>query len=148
MDKRIKNVVTETQQEIRTKIERKEGKLTVEVRACSKLDDELRSAFHEEVRALDSEAISVMSKTYKSNQGNETGQDVTVTFDSDDTLQALEKINTAIQIGKEYCERQLERNLGNEEDGASDWQQATQQRYFEDDEIKEFCLLFRGRVEV
>ena len=148
MDKRLRNVVTDTQQEITTKIERDDDDLIVEIRACSALDDELRSDFHDKIDQLGNEVIAISSITDYSNQGNETGQDVTLRFGLEDQLQALDKINEIIGIGREYYERQLERNLSQEDDVNQDWRHSNQQRYFDDDAVKEFCLLFRGSVDV
>lgn len=150
MDKVIKHIVSETQQRISTKVERDGDELTVEVRACSPLDDELRADFHDEVEALGTDAVSVRSRTDYSNQGNETGQDVTVTFGIEDQLDAVDVIDNIVQLGKDYYSRQLERNLAREADdeGGSRWRFVNQQEYFDDEAVKEFCLLYRGRVEL
>lgn len=148
MNKRIKHVVPETQQEIATTIEEGEDGFVVDIRACPPLDDELRSEFHDRVRSLGTNSISVSSRTGKSNQGNETGQDVTVRFDHEDKLTAIDVVNNVIQIGKEIYERQLERNLSREEEKDSNWKHINQQRYFDDEDVKEFCLLYRGKVGI
>jgi len=95
MDNIIKSIVPETQQRISTNIERDGDELTVKVRACSALDDELRADFHDEAEELGRESISVRSRTEYSNQGNEAGPDVTVTFSTEDQLDAVDVITTS-----------------------------------------------------
>lgn len=150
MDKILKTIVAETQQRISTKIERDDDELTVDIRACSALDDELRADFHDKVEALGTESVTVQSRTKYSNQGNEAGQDVTITFGIEDQLDAVDVIDNIVQLGKDYYSRQLERNLAREadDDGENGWRFVNQQTYFDDEAVKEFCLLFRGKVEV
>lgn len=148
MGKRIQTVVPETQQQITTTVERAEGELKVNIRACSPLDDELRSEFHAEIDTFGPETVSVRSSTEHSNQGNETGQEVTVRFPVEDKLQAIDVIDEVVQIGKTFYDRQLERDLAREEtEGDSTWKHTTQQKYFDDEAVKEFSLLYRGRVD-
>jgi len=146
MDKQIKTVVPESQQQIVTQVERDEGELEIEIIACSALDDELRSEFHDEIQALETESVSVRSHRYKSHQGNELRQEVFLRFDTDDLLDGVDVTDAVIQIGKEYYDRQLERNLGRDEESASKTRYGNQQRYFDDEIVKEFCLLYRGGV--
>lgn len=150
MDKRIQTIVPETQQRISTSVERDGDELSVEVRACSALDDELRGDFHDEAEALGTESVSVQSRTDYSNQRNELAQDVTVTFSVENQLDAVDVIDNIVQLGKDYYSRQLERNLAREADdeGGSRWRFVNQQEYFDDEAVKEFCLLYRGRVEL
>lgn len=148
MDKRLQNFVADTQQQISTTIDREEEELVVEIRACSKLDDDLRSEFHDDMAPLGTDDITVRSRTDHSNQGNETGQDVTIRFAIEDQLQAIDVIDDVVQIGKEFYDSQLERRLAREQDEEdSKWATIHQQKYFDDEVIKEFCLLYRGRVE-
>jgi len=146
MDKVIRTTVPDTQQQFRTRVERDEDELQIKLRACSALDDELRSEFHDEIEALDTEAVSVRSTTSYSNQGNEQGQDVILRFNVDDQLEAIDVVNNVVQTGKEYYDRQLERRLGREEDDSSGFWSDRQLKYFDDQEVKEFCLLYQGRV--
>lgn len=146
MDKRIKTVVPETQQEITAQIERDEDELIVTIRACTELDDDLRAEFREEIHALETDAIVVTPKTYTSNQGNDLAEDVTVKFAIADQLAALDVIRGVIAIGKLYHDRQLERNLEDEQDGDSNYWHKRQQKHFDDEQVKQFCLLYRGLV--
>lgn len=135
------------QQEITTTIDRDDGDFVVDVHAAPALDDELRSAFHDAIDTLGNENVSVQSRTRKSNQGNELFQIVTLRFNPEDQLAAIDILAHVIEIGKDHYYSQLERDLGREGEEASNLEQAKQQLYFEDDEVKEFCLLFRGRMD-
>lgn len=148
MRKRFKAVVEDTQQQVTTTVERDGDSLVVEILACPPLDQELRKGFHDAVETLGNESISVRSHTDYSNQGNETWQVVTVEFEIDEKLAAVDILDQVISIGKDYYERQLERDLARESEGDSNWRHASQQLYFEDEDIEEFCLLFRGKVDI
>lgn len=147
MTKRIKNVVPDTQQEITTKVERDDDELAVEIRASTALDDDLRKKFKEQADAAATDDIAVYPRTYRSNQGNELAEDVTVRFGVDNKLRGLDVVAEIIELGKDYNTRQLERDLGSEdeEDGLH---YRNQQLYFNEEEVKEFCLLYRGRVNI
>lgn len=147
MKKQIRAIVPDSQQEITTNIDRDDGDLVVDVHAAPKLDDELRSAFHDAIDTLGNENVSVQSRTRKSNQGNELFQIVTLRFSPEDQLEAIDILAHIIEIGKDHYYSQLEGNLGWEGDEASNLNRTKQQLYFEDDEVKEFCLLFRGKME-
>ena len=146
MTKYIDNIVTETQQKIHTSVERTQDGLSVEVRACEgPVDDELKSEFQDEVDQLDRDSVTIYFKTAKTNQGNEAGQDVTVQFAEKDMMDAMKVIEDIIDLGQDFYERQLERNLAREsDDGDSNWRHANQQLYFDDPVVMEFCLLYRG----
>lgn len=147
MKKRIRSIVTESQQRITTSIDRDDGDFVVEVRACPRLDDELRSAFHDAIDTLGNEKVSVRSTTYHSNQNYEIAQDVTLRFSPEDQLSAIDILSHIIEIGKDHYYSQLERDLGRDgEEQASNLKRENQQLYFEDDEMKEFCLLYRGKL--
>lgn len=145
MTKRLKDVVQDTQQEITTTVERDGDDLVVEVRASTDLDEELRSEFSDKVDALGTDEISVRHQTYRSNQGNELAEDVTVRFGAQNKLQAIDVIDEIVELGKDYHSRQLERELGRA-DETSTWHH-NQQLYFDDEEVKEFCLLYRGSID-
>lgn len=147
MRKRIRSFVPESQQKITTTIDRDDGDFVVEVRACPRLDDELRSAFHDAIDTLGNEKVSVKSKTDYSNQGNELAQVVTVRFSPKNQLSAIDILSHIVEIGKDHYYSQLERDLSREdEEGDSEYHRSNQQLYFEDDEMKEFCLLYRGKL--
>ena len=148
MTKHMKNVVRDTQQEIRTTVEQDNEELKVKIRACSALDDELRSEFRDDIDALETGSVSTSTRTYRSNQGNELGEDVTVRFAPGKMLQGIDVVDGAIQLGKDYYEKQLERELAREADSDSDYHTSKQLLYFDDDDLKEFCFLFQGRVEI
>jgi hypothetical protein len=147
MVKRFSHIVPGTQQEIRTKVERSEDQLTVELRACQDLDGELRDEFRKQIDALETDSITVNTTTYRSNQGNELGEHMTVRSDTDNQLQAVDVVNDVVQIGKEFYEKQLERELGREEDSDSSYHSEQQLLYFDDEAEKKFTLLFNGRVD-
>ena len=148
MEKRIRTIVPESQQEITTTIDRDDGDFVVEVLAAPKLDQELRNAFHDAIDTLGNEKVSVRSHTRRSNQWNELWQKVTVQFSPEHQLSAIDILSHVIEIGKDHYYSQLERDLGPEgEKETTNIKQANQQLYFEDDEMKEFCLLYRGKME-
>lgn len=110
------------------------------------MDNELKSEFKEKIRDLETDAVSVSVRTYRTNQGNESGQDVTLRFPASEQMDAIDVVNDVVQLGKEYYDRQLERNLGRD-DHRAESARKNQQRYFDDEAVKEFCLLYRGAVD-
>lgn len=149
MKKRIRSIVPESQQRITTTIDRVDGDFVVEVQAAPKLDNELRSAFHDAIDTLGNDEITVRSRTRNSNQGNELFQIVTLRFSPEHQLSAIDILSHVIEIGKDHYYSQLERDLGRDgEEQASNLKRENQQLYFEDDELKEFCLLYRGRLDI
>jgi len=146
MTRNIRHVDEDTQQQFFTKVEKDDEEMEVTIHACTALDTELRSAFHEEIDAYGTEDIDVTSTWYRSNQGNELRQEVTLRFPPEVKLQAVSIIEDVVEIGREYYALQLERKLADEdEDGHN---HRNQQLYFNDDDVKEFCLLYRGYVDI
>jgi hypothetical protein len=135
-------VVPETQQRISTSVEKRDGELKVDIIACRALDDELQSEFHNKINKLSTDAVNLRSQPTYSNQGNELYQSVTLRFSVDDKIEGVNVADEVVRLGKEFYERQLERNLARE-----DGDHINQQKYFEDDDIEEFCLLYRGKME-
>lgn len=148
MKKRIRSIVPESQQDITTTIDRDGGDFVVRVRACPRLNDELRSQFHDAIDTLGSETVSVESTTDYSHQGNEQAQVVTVRFSPENQLEAIETLAHAIEIGKDSYYTQLDQELaGYGDEEPSSFRRANQQLTFEDDQMKEFCLLYRGLLD-
>ena len=143
MKKRIKTVVPETQQEITANIERDGEQFNVEILASTDLDEDLRSEFREAITPLGTEQVTVTPKTRKSNQGNDLYETVTVEFATSEQLGAIDIIGEAVEIGQEYHETQLERNLNDEDKEGTGYWYTGQQKHFVDEELKEFCLLYR-----
>jgi hypothetical protein len=146
MDKRITNIVEETQQEMWASITHDDGEFTVEIKACSKLDSELKEGFHDFMEELGTDNIDVTSRTRRSNQGNELFQVVTLEFPKEYQLHALDIIDDIIAIGKSDYKKQLDQDLSKEE--GTEHKKARQQLYFDDEAVMEFCLLYRGRLDI
>ncbi|GAB3684422.1 hypothetical protein GCM10028857_13380 [Salinarchaeum chitinilyticum] len=143
MSKRLKTVIPDSQQEITTRVEREEDELTINIRACGKLDEDLKTDFHDEAQELVTDEISVHSSTYRSNQGNEMGQDVTVRYDVEDSLDGIDIVGEVIDLGQHYYEQQLDRDLHGDH---SERKREQDLREFDDPAIEEFCHLYYGKV--
>jgi hypothetical protein len=147
MVRRIKQVVPGTQQEIWADVERDDDQLEVRIKASRPLDNELRDEFKKQIRTLESDTIQVRPSTERSQQGNDLRESVTMRFPVEEGIEAVDVFNEVVQIGKDFYEKQLERKLARETDSGSGIYRNNQLLYFDDDTVKEFCLLINGRVD-
>ncbi|MFC7059180.1 hypothetical protein [Halovenus salina] len=146
MKKQITHIVPDTQQKINTTVDKDGDTFEVEIRVCPALDDDLQSQLHDSIDHLSHEKVDISSSVYRTNQGNETGQDVTFRFNQEDKLPALKMMREVIRLGRSIYEKQLRRELEEPDGEGINSMLSKQQWDFDDPEVEEFCLLYRGGV--